>query len=291
MSGPDTSIASRAGRHSPGEARQRRTVLITGASGGIGLELAKLFAADGDSLILVGRDRDRLEAAGAQLEAEFSVPVRRLPGDLSEPGAASRLWAEASSAGESVDVLVNNAGVGLYGPVEEQDPAALDRMVELNVVALTALTRLALPGMLRRRRGRILNVGSLVGFQPGGPRMAAYYATKAYVLSFSRGLAAELAGSGVSVTVLAPGPTETQFDGRSGAEADVPYKRLPKMTSAAVARAGYRGLKRGVKVVVPGLVTKAMAFAGEFSPRSIALEVNRWLWQPRRSRAKGATPE
>jgi uncharacterized protein len=284
MSGPDATMARRKGRLSSVEARQRRTVLITGASGGIGLELAKLFAADRDSLILVARDRDRLEAAGARLHAEFRAPVRCIPGDLSEPGAASRLWAEASSAEPSIDVLVNNAGVGLYGPVETHDPATLDRMLELNVVALTTLTRLALPEMLRRRRGRILNVASVVGFQPGGPRMAAYYATKAYVLSFSRGLAAELAGSGVSVTVLAPGPTETRFDDRSGAEADVPYKRLPKMTSAAVARAGYRGMKRGANLVVPGLVTKVMAFAGELPPRSIALAVNRWLWQPRRSR-------
>src|SRR5262249_55450005 len=154
--------------------------------------------------------------------AEFHVPVRCLASDLSQAGAASRLWADVTSAGDPVDVLVNNAGVGLYGPVDAQDPTALECMLELNVVALTTLTRLALPEMLRRRRGRILNLASVVAFQPAGPNITGYYATKAYVLSFSRGLAEELKGSGVTVTVLAPGPTDTRFDDQSGAKVDVP---------------------------------------------------------------------
>src|SRR4030095_13284322 len=124
------------------------------------------------------------------------------------------------------------------------DANELDRMLQVNMAALTTLTRLALPGMRERRWGRILNVASLVSYQPGAPRMAAYYATKAYVLSFSKGVARELDGTGVSVTVLAPGPTDTSFDDRSGSDANVLYKRLPKMTAAAVARAGYRGMKR-----------------------------------------------
>ncbi|PYM07461.1 MAG: short-chain dehydrogenase [Candidatus Rokuibacteriota bacterium] len=284
MSEQGTSSAREPGAAAGAEGQRRRMALITGGSGGIGLELARLFAADGLSLILVGRDRRRLEAAGAQLRAQYQVPVRCMSRDLSESRAAFELWADLTASGADVDVLVNNAGVGLYGPVDTQDPDALERMVQLNVAALTTLTRLALPAMRRRGWGRILNVASVVAFQPAAPRMAAYYASKAYVLSFSRGLSAELKGSGVSITVLAPGPTETQFDDTSDAAADVLYKRLPKMSPAAVARAGYRGLIRGAKVVVPGFLAKVMAFAGELPPRSIALEVNRLLWKPPASR-------
>jgi short-subunit dehydrogenase len=257
-----------------------RTALITGAAGGIGLELTRLLAADGHHLVMVGRDRARLEDVKAQLETEHRISVRCEPRDLSESRAAFRLWADLTAAGIAIDVLVNNAGVGLYGLLEEQDPEDLERMLQLNMAALTTLTRLALPGMRERRWGRILNVASLVSYQPGAPRMAAYYATKAYVLSFSKGVARELDGSGVSVTVLAPGPTDTSFDDRSGSDANVLYKRLPKMTAAAVARAGYRGMKRQSMVVIPGLMTKALALAGELPPRRIALEVNRLLWRP-----------
>ena len=168
----------------------------------------------------------------------------------------------------------------MYGLLDQQDPEALDQMLQLNVAALTVLTRLVLPGMRQRRWGRILNVGSVVGYQPGAPRMAVYYATKAYVLSFSRGLARELHGTGVSVTVLSPGPTETAFDDRAGTTVDVRYRRVPKMSAAVVARAGYDGILRQVTEVVPGFMTKVMALAGELPPRRIALEVNRLLWTP-----------
>jgi short-subunit dehydrogenase len=266
------------------EAIVSRTALITGASGGIGLELSRLFAADGHELIVVGRDRERIVEVGARLASEYHVSVRPEAIDLSEPGAAFRLWDAVTRNGGTVDVLVNNAGTGLYGPVQDQDPGQLARMVELNVTALTVLTRLALPGMCRRRWGRILNVASVVGYQPGAPRMAAYYATKAYVLSFSKGLARELNGTGVSVTVLSPGPTDTGFDATAGANQNLLYNRLPKMTAQAVARAGYRGMQRQSTVVIPGLLTKLLSLAGEFPPRRIALEVNRLLWKPRSSR-------
>jgi short-subunit dehydrogenase len=268
---------------------QRRTALVTGASGGIGLELARLLAADGHDLVIVGRERERLESVASELGLQHGVSVRCDVRDLSEPGASSRLWGDLTKAGITVDVLVNNAGVGLYGPLEGQDPDKLDRMVHLNVAALTTLTRLAVPGMRHRRWGRILNVASLAGHQPGAARMAAYYATKAYVLAFSRGLAGELDGRAVSVTVLSPGPTETSFDDRAGAVHAL-YSRVPKMTAAAVARAGYRGMKRQSLVVVPGLLTKALALAGELPPRRIALAFNRLLWKPRVSRTGPATP-
>jgi uncharacterized protein len=262
---------------------QRHTALVTGASGGIGLELTRLLAADGHDLVVVGRERERLESVASELGAQHGVSVRCEAHDLSEPHASFRLWGDLTKAGIAVDILVNNAGVGLYGPLEEQDPDKLDRMVQLNVAALTTLTRLALPGMRQRGWGRILNVASLAGHQPGAARMAAYYATKAYVLSFSKGLAGELDGRAVSVTVLSPGPTETSFDDRSGAS-NALYTRVPKMTAAAVARAGYRGMKRQSLVVVPGLFTKALALAGELPPRRIALAFNRLLWKPRPSR-------
>jgi short-subunit dehydrogenase len=283
---PDHSVVERSAQRRARDGAQHRTALITGASNGIGLELARLFSADGHDLIIVGRDRERLEHVGAQLRAQHEISVRWESRDLSEPRAAFHLWADLMATDVAIDVLVNNAGVGLYGLLQEQDPEALERMLQLNMAALTTLTRLALPGMRQRRWGRILNVASVVGYQPGAPRMAAYYATKAYVLSLSKGLARELDGSGVSVTVLSPGPTETLFDDRSGADRNVLFKRLPKMTAAAVARAGYRGMKRQSTVVIPGLMTKALAFAGGLPPRRLALEVNRLLWKPRMPRSR-----
>jgi uncharacterized protein len=275
--------AETGGPEHPGSTTHR-TALITGASGGIGLELTRLLAADRHDVVMVGRDRERLERVAGDLRTRFRVAVRCEARDLSEPRAAFDLWNALNAAGLSIDVLVNNAGVGMFGTVEEQDPGDLDRMLQLNVAALTALTRLVLPGMRRRHWGRILNVASVVAYQPGGPRMAAYYATKAFVLSFSRGLARELRGTGISVTVLSPGPTETAFDDRAGARVDVPYKRVSKMSAAAVARAGYDGMWRQSREVIPGLLTKALALAGEFSPRAIGLEVNRLIWEPSRTR-------
>ena len=265
---------------------RRRTALVTGPGGGIGLELARLLAADGCDLVLVGRDGARLELIAEELRTRHGTAVRCEARDLADPVAAANLWKDLGPTAERVDILVNNAGVGLYGRLDERALAEIDRMVQLNVWTLTALTRLALPAMRARRWGRILNLASIVAYQPGAPWMATYYASKAYVLSFSRGLAAELAGTGVSVTVLAPGPTKTEFDSRAGAEVDVPYNRMRKMSAAAVARAGYEGMKRGTKVVLPGLVTKLLAVAGELPPRRIALAVNRRLWTPRKTAGK-----
>uniref|UniRef100_UPI00054DD252 SDR family NAD(P)-dependent oxidoreductase n=1 Tax=Edaphobacter aggregans TaxID=570835 RepID=UPI00054DD252 len=168
-------------------------------------------------------------------------------------------------------------GVGAYGEFHSMSLEALERMQVLNMVALTSLTRLVLPEMLARKHGKILNVASVVGYQPGGPRMAVYYATKAYVLSFSKGLARELDGSGVSVTTLSPGLTTSSFEQRAGASGTALYKFFPQMSAKSVATAGYRGMMRGRKVVLPGLATKIVSFAGELPPRAIALEVNNYL--------------
>ena len=256
---------------------ERSTALVTGASRGIGRELARQLAADGCNLVLVGRDSAGLHELAHELGAQHGVTVRCEPIDLSVPGAAETLWSRIASASIEVDILVNNAGSGFYGNVHDQDPAALERMLQLNVVALAALTRLALPAMVSRHRGRILNVGSLVGYQPAGPRMAAYYASKAFVESFSRGLAAELEESGVTVTALSPGPTESSFEERSGAARSNIYHYLPKADPSRVARAGIEGMKAGAASVIPGLLTKLLALAGRLSPRSLGVAVNRIL--------------
>jgi len=254
----------------------RRTALVTGASSGIGLELARLLGADGYDLVTVARRRDRLEQLADTLSMH-PIRVHRFERDLSVPQAASELWAELTRQGIAVDILINNAGTGVYGLFAEQDEDAVARMLQLNVTALTMLTRLALPGMLARRWGRILNVASLAAFQPGGPRMAAYYASKSYVLSFSKGLAAELRGTGVSVTALCPGPSPTGFEESAGAARTRLYRWVPSAGAPAVARAGHRALMRRSSVAVPGLTAKVFAFAGELPPRRIALEVNRFL--------------
>jgi len=255
----------------------RPTALITGASSGIGAELARLFAADSHDLVLVARRARQLEDLSAELRERHGISVRVLARDLSEPASVGDLWNELMAARVQLDVLVNNAGVGLHGPVWEQDADALDRMVRLNVAALTNLTRLVLPGMVSRQRGKILNLASVVGYQPAGPGMAAYYATKAYVLSFSKGLALELKGSGVTVTALSPGVTASSFEERSGSSGTRLYRWVPAMSAKAVALAGYRGMMRKKTVVIPGIIAKLFSLAGELPPRRIAIEVNRWL--------------
>ena len=259
------------------EPSSQETALVTGASSGIGLELARVLAAGGHPLVIVANDTARLRAVAEQLRSEYHVPVTCYARDLAQPSGADDLWADLVKANIRVDLLINNAGVGVYGEFHDQPANAVQRMQIVNVVALTTLTRLALPGMIARRRGRIMNVASIVAYQPAGPRMAVYYATKSYVLSFSRGIAAELAGSGVSVTALCPGPTISSFEQRSGAQQSRIYKRFRQMTPRAVAIAGYRGMVSGRQVVIPGLLSKIVALAGELSPPAIAIAVNRFL--------------
>jgi uncharacterized protein len=258
----------------------RPAALVTGATSGIGLELARLLAAGGHDLVLVARSAERLAHIAGELRDQHGIQVASCQRDLARPGAARELWQELIDGGVVVNTLVNNAGVGLQGAFGEQEVDAIDRVVALNVTTLTTLTRLALPDMLARRQGRILNVASIAGYQPAGPQEAVYYATKAFVLSFSKGIALELRGTGVTVTVLCPGPTKTLFDVTAGATETALYKWMPSMTAAAVAEAGYRGMMRGSGVVIPGIAAKLMAVAGELPPRRVALEVNRLLLRP-----------
>lgn len=248
-----------------------KTALITGASGGIGAALARLFAADGYRLVLVARGRETLEHLAEELTRAFGVEVTVLAKDLSLPSAPEEIVAALGQAGVQIDVLVNNAGFATYGPFAQTSLAAELEMMQLNMVTLTHLTKLLLPGMLQRRDGKILNVASTAAFQPG-PLMAVYYATKAYVLSFSEALADELRGSGVTVTALCPGPTRSGFQERAQME----ESRLVSgriMDVDTVARAGYRGLMSNRTIVIPGMQNKVLAFAVRLVPRSLATRV------------------
>jgi uncharacterized protein len=244
----------------------RETVLITGASSGIGLELAKLFAADQSDLVLVARSQDKLESLAQQLRRDHGVEVVVVPKDLASPAAPQELFDQLGGQGIVVDVVVNNAGFGTLGSVASLPVERQMDMVRVNVVALTHLTRLFLPGMIARRRGGILNVGSTAAFQPG-PNMAVYYATKAYVLSFTEALAEELVGSGVTATCLAPGPTATGFGADSGMDNSLIFK-LGMMDARTVAQAGHRGFRRGQVIVMPGLRNKLGAFSVRLGPRA-----------------------
>lgn len=260
-----------------------RTALITGASSGIGLELARLFAAQGYDLIVTARREALLQQFADEAERMHGARVHIISMDLAQPLAGTALWQSINGIAADIDVLVNNAGFGDSGDFCAEPPDRIERMIQLNVAALTSLTRAALPGMLARRRGHILNVASLAGFQPGGPGMSVYYATKSYVLSFSRGIRMELRGSGVNVTALCPGPTRTEFEHNAAAGNTRLFHMLawPPMDAHAVAAAGYRGMLRGQAVVVPGWTSSLLAAGVRWIPASIALRINRMLLSQR----------
>ncbi len=241
------------------------TVLITGASSGIGLELAKCFAADGSKLILVARNQDVLEKLAEELRRTNKIETVVLPADLSQPEAPKQIFDKLTAQTISVDVLVNNAGFGLHGEFLE---LPLDRQLEIikvNVAALTELTGLFLPGMVHRRNGGILNVGSVAGFVPG-PRLAVYYASKAFVQSFSEALAEELDGTGVSVTSLCPGPTESNFGAVArGDKARVAQSK--KMPTDVVARYGHFAFRNKKIIAVPGFQNRLLIFMTRLLPR------------------------
>ena len=257
---------------------QRKTALITGASGGIGYELAKLFAKDGYHIVLVARNREALLYAAGMLRETFEVPVTVMIKDLARPIAPEEIVAELHASGLSIDVLVNNAGFGAWGPFAQTELSAELDMARVNMVAPTQLTKLLLPGMLSRAGGRILNVASTAAFQPG-PLMAVYYATKAYVLSWSEALANELRGSGVSVTALCPGPTQTGFHRRAGMHSSRLFHRT--MDAETVAKIGYRGLLRGQTVVIPGFRNRLLALAVRWLPRKTVTRIVRYMQESR----------
>src|SRR3989338_4501146 len=259
-----------------------RCALITGASGGIGYELAKLFAREGCHTVLVARNEQKLSEVAQELRQFSGASVSVMPKDLTLPQAPDELFAQLRREGLTVDVLVNNAGFGTHGPFAEADLSVQREMMQLNIVELTHLTRLLLPGMIAQRAGKILNVASTAAFQPG-PLMAVYYASKAYVLSFSEALANELRGTGVTVTALCPGPTRTNFQQRAGI-GDTPLMRARVAGAASVARAGYRGLMAGTAVVIPGARNRLLVFAVKHLPRPLVIQAVRKIQEKRQPR-------
>jgi short-subunit dehydrogenase len=243
------------------------TALITGASDGIGLELARIMAANGYDLVLVARNQKRLEEIARELKP---ARVRVLAKDLSVGGAAEEIHREVPQ----VDVLVNNAGFGVFGKFAETPLDAELGMMQVNMTALVALTKLYLVGMVAAGRGRIMNVASTAAFQPG-PLMAIYYATKAFVLSFSEAIANELAGTGVTVTALCPGPTATGFQERGQMQDSGLVKGKKIMDARTVAEAGYRAMLAGKTLVVPGVKNKLLAQSVRLSPRSMVTKLVR----------------
>lgn len=250
--------------------------LVTGASGGIGLEYARLAAQDGENLVLVARSVDRLNAVASTLRAECGVDVTVIAEDLTDGGSIGRIMDSLEARGIVVDALINNAGVGKLAPFAGMDEAAIDAMLALNVRSVTMLTRALLPGMIERKRGRILNVASTAAFQPG-PLMAVYYATKAYVMNWSLALSLELEGTGVTVTCLCPGPTRTGFQDVAGMNRTAMFKSPLVMTAADVALIGRRALLRGTPLVVAGYRNAFFAFCTRLISRTLGGRIARRL--------------
>ncbi|MGM0506776.1 MAG: SDR family NAD(P)-dependent oxidoreductase [Bacteroidota bacterium] len=259
----------------------RSTALVTGASSGIGKELAREHARHGGDLILVARRNEKLEALKQELQEAHPDPtIHVLAMDLSEPGSATRLSQHMSDLGLTVDILINNAGFGVFGPFLETDRRAVEQMLQLNITTLTELTRLLAPAMVRSGYGRVLNVASTAAFQPG-PNFSTYYASKAYVLSFSEAIAHELSGTGVTVTTLCPGPTESEFQERAEMGTVALFDRFPLPTSAEVAAYGYRKMIQGKRVAIHGVMNRITSFFARITPRALVLPVVKRLQQNR----------
>ena len=251
------------------------TVLITGASEGIGYELAKLFARDHHNLVLVARSADKLAQVANELQTQ-GVVVKAIPIDLAAPPAPKFLFDQLQREGIAIDILINNAGFGALGEFAHMREQEIQGQIDLNISALTSLTRLFLPSMVRRRSGRIMNVASTAGFQPG-PLMAVYYATKAYVISFSEAIANELRGSGVTVTCFCPGATDTGFAKRAGNDQSRLFKQFGPMSAEKVALDGYRAVMEGRTLAISGMQNWLVAQSTRFAPRKMITAISRWV--------------
>ena len=260
--------------------RTTSTALITGASGGIGYALAKLFARDGNDLVLVARSHTKLSELAAQLETAHGIRATVVVAELAQATGPGEVYAATEKAGISVDILVNNAGAGQFGFYKDTDAVEEQRQIQLNVNSLTELTKLYVRPMIARKHGRVLNVASTAAFQPG-PLMAVYYATKAYVLSFSSALSNELQGTGVTVTCLCPGPTTTEFHKRAAMDSSKIMK-APFMDADAVAAIGYRAMLKGKPTVIAGKVNWLVAQSTRFAPRMWTAAVARKVQEQRR---------
>ncbi|MCK4662624.1 MAG: SDR family oxidoreductase [Bacteroidales bacterium] len=253
---------------------QNKTALITGASSGIGYEFAKLLAKDNYNLILVARSEEKLNYLKNYSEAEYKISVKVIVKDLSKIASVDEIYNELVRKKIYIDILINNAGFGNFGKFSETNWQTEAEMIQLNILALTHLTKLFLKGMIERKRGKILNVASTGSFQPC-PLMAVYGATKAYVLSFSEAIANELKGTGITVTALCPGPTETNFFkvGKFEESKIVKNKKLP--SAEDVAKYGYNAMNKSKTVAIHGLMNKTLAFLVGFAPRNLVTNVSR----------------
>jgi len=247
--------------------RTGKTAFITGASAGLGAELAQLFAADGHDLVLVARRRAELEAVAARLSGAHGIAAHAIADDLADRDAPERIVAELARRETEIEFLVNNAGFGTSGPFAERDTRRELEMVQVNIAALVDLTGRLLPRMIARGSGRILNIGSTAGFQPG-PFMAVYYASKAFVNSFTEALAFELAGSGVTATVSCPGATATGFSKVAGTERSRLFQ-MGAMSAPEVAAHAYRAMMAGKSLVIPGVRNKLTLQVQRISPRGL----------------------
>ena len=255
----------------------RPLALVTGASSGIGADLARELARDGHDLVLSARRVEPMQALAEELK-RIGATCTIIAADLGKSGAAAALVREIETRGMNVDVLINNAGLGDNGRFDRSDPLRVSEMLQVNVVALTELTRLLLPPMVARGKGKVMLLASTAGFQPG-PQMAVYCASKAYVLGFGEAIAYELKGTGVTVTTLCPGATETEFAKIANLGGSTLFKGglVPVMGASEVARIGYQGLKAGHSVVITGLFNKIMAASSRLSPTPMTLRIANWM--------------
>lgn len=248
-----------------------KTALITGASLGLGYEFARIFAAEKYNLIIVARNKEKLEETALRLRTDYKIHVTVIPADLSDYHSAEQIYIKVMGLGMEVDVLVNNAGSGNYGFLAESDPKIAEKTINLNITSLTLLTNYFLKDMVKRHSGKILNVSSLGAFQPD-PFFAVYGATKAYELLFTESLFGELEGTGVTVSALCPGPTKTDFAARSGKN-DAGFA----MDAKSVAMAGYKGMQKGKLVIIPSIKYKLEVFGIRLLPaKTVARIIRKW---------------
>lgn len=253
----------------------KKTALITGASSGLGTEFARIHASKGDNLVLVARGKDKMEALKTEFEKQFGISVYVISKDLSVQSAPKEVYDELEVQKIHIDYLINNAGFGDFGVFAECDWKKQFQMINLNIMALTYLTRLFLPDLVKNKFGKILNIASTAAFQPG-PTMSIYFATKAFVLSFSESIANELKGTNVTVTALCPGATETGFKAAAALDNSNLFKGNQIATSKDVAEFGYNSMMKGKTVVVHGFVNTLMSQSVRFAPRNIVTAIARY---------------
>lgn len=252
----------------------KNTALVTGASNGIGLELAKIHASKGGDLVLVARNKSKLDELKNELEKEFKVNVYTIGKDLSASNAAQEVYDETTKQNIQIDILINNAGFGDFGLFAETDWNKESEMINLNIATLTLFTKLYLQDMVKKGSGKIMNLASTASFQPG-PMMAVYFATKAYVLSFSEAISNEVSNKGVTVTALCPGPTTSGFQAAASMENSKLFSNKNLPTSKEVAIYGYNAMMKGKTVAIHGIMNKILATSLRFAPRAIVLKISR----------------